>query len=198
MPTTSHFVPWRVAFLNVVQEPEVAAPLKTASLAEDLKTWTACLTAAVVASCRNLGWLAAAKGHRLDELPQPGQEYLNMDVMAFSGSPAAGRWRLPIAAFELENHRTDDRVGYSLWKVLCLRTELRVVFAFRRDWEESRRSVDAIGRDVVGSLTVAERMAVAGKTALIIGNRGDGESFPWGYFKMWLLDTNVGRFEKIS
>ena len=198
MPTKSRFDPWREAFLNVIQEPEVAASLKTASLAEDLKTWTACLTAAVVASCRNLGWLAAAKGHRLDELPQPGQEYLNMDVMAFSGSPAVGRWRLPIAAFELENHRTDDRVGYSLWKVLCLRTELRVVFAFRRDWEESRRSVDAIGRDVVGSLTVAERISVAGETALIIGNRGDGESFPWGYFKMWLLDTNVGRFEKIS
>ena len=37
-----------------------------------------------------------------------------------------------------------------------------------------------------------------GAAALIIGNRGDGESFPWGYFKMWLLDTNVGRFEKIS
>ena len=81
-----------------------------------------------------------------DELPQPGQEYLSMDVMAFSGSPVSGRWRLPIAAFELENHRTDDRVGYSLWKVLCLRTDLRVVFAFRRDWEESRRSVEAIGR----------------------------------------------------
>lgn len=121
-----------------------------------------------------------------------------MDVMAFPSPPAVGRWRFPIAVFELENHRTDDRVAYSLWKVLCLRTDLRVVFAFRRDWEESRRSVDAIGRDVVGSLTVPERMAVAGETALIIGNRGDGETFPWGYFKIWLLDMNVGRFEKIS
>jgi hypothetical protein len=197
MVTTRRFDPWRSAFLNVVQNPEVAAPLKTASLTEDLKTWTSCLTSAVVASCRQLGWLAAAKGHRLDELPQPGQEYLSLDVMAFLSSPAAGRWRLPIAAFELENHRTDDRVGYSLWKVLCLRTDLRVVFAFRRDWEESRRSVDAIGRDVIGSLTVPERIAVNGDTALIIGNRGDGETFPWGYFKIWLLDTNVGRFEKI-
>ncbi len=198
MSAAYRFDAWRSAFLDVVREPEVAAPLKTASLAEDLKTWTSCLTSAVVASCRQLGWLAAAKGHRLDELPQPGQEYLSMDVMAFASSPAAGRWRLPIAAFELENHRTDDRVGYSLWKALCLRTDLRVVFAFRRDWEESRRSVDAIGRDVIGSLTVPERMAVTGETALIIGNRGDGETFPWGYFKIWLLDTNVGRFEKIS
>jgi hypothetical protein len=198
MAETSRFELWRSAFLSVVQEQDVAAPLKAASLAEDLKVWTSCLTSAVVTSCRELGWLAAAKGHRLDELPQAGQEYLSIDVMAFASSPATGRWRLPIAAFELENHRTDDRVGYSLWKVLCLRTDLRVVFAFRGDWEESRRSVDTICRDVVGSLTIAERVAVTGETVLIIGNRGDGETFPWGYFKMWLLDTNVGRFEKIS
>jgi hypothetical protein len=198
MSSRGRFDAWRSAFLEVVQEAQVAGPLKAASLSEDLRTWTSCLTSAVVMSCKQIGWLAAAKGHRLAELPQPGQEYLNMDVMAFASSPVSGRWRMPIAAFELENHRTDDRVGYSLWKVLCLRTELRVVFAFRRDWEESRRSVEAIGRDVVGSLSVPERMAVAGETVLIIGNRGDGETFPWGYFKMWQLDTNVGRFEKIS
>jgi hypothetical protein len=194
----SRFQPWRDAFLSAVQEPLAAAPLKAASLAEDLKTWTACLTSTVVASCRQIGWLAAAKGHRLAELPQAGQEYLSIDVMAFPASSAGRHWRLPVAAFELENHRSDDRVAYSLWKVLCVRTELRVVFAFRRDWEESRRSVEAVGRDVIGSLSTTERVAVTGETAIVIGNRGEGESFPWGYFKMWLLDVNVGRFEKCS
>ena len=28
-------------------------------------------------------------------------------------------------------------------------------------------------------------------------NRGEGETFPWGYFKFWLLDANLGRFEKV-
>jgi hypothetical protein len=194
----NQFELWREAFLNVIQEPKVAAPLKEASLAEDLKTWTRFLTSAVVSSCQHLGWIAAAKGHRLAELPQPGQEYLSIDVMAFPATSVAGRWRLPVAAFELENHRTDDRVAYSLWKVLCLRADLRVVFAFRRDWQESRRSVESIGNDVIGSLTVPERMALSGQTSIIIGNRGDGETFPWGYFKTWLLNTNVGRFEKIA
>ncbi len=91
---TVGFARWREAFLNVVQETETAAPLKTASLAEDLKAWTACLTSAVVASCKQLGWPAAAKGHRLAELPQAGQEYLSIDVMAFPGAADAGRcWR---------------------------------------------------------------------------------------------------------
>lgn len=183
--------------MAVVQDAETAAPLKAASLAEDLKSWTACLTATTVAACRRVGWLAAAKGHRLDELPQAGQEYLSIDVMGFGQTAVGGRWRLPVAVFELENGRSDDRVAYSLWKSICVRAELRVVFAFRRDWEASRRTVDAVGRDVIGSLSVAERAAMGGETAIIVGNRGEGETFPWGYFKCWLLDTNIGRFEKV-
>jgi hypothetical protein len=192
-----YFESWRQAFLEVVQQPAVAAPLKLASIAGDLKGWTACLTAVVVESCGRMNWAAAAKGHRLANLPQAGQEYLNIDVMAFPGSPGGGRWPLPIAAFELENKRADDRVAYSLWKVLCVRAVLRVVFAFRRDWDESRTSVQAIGQDVIGSLSPQQRMSVEGETALVFGNRGEGETFPWGYFKMWKLDANVGRFEKV-
>jgi len=193
----SRFEGWRVSFLNVVQEPLNAAPLKAASLAEDLKSWTACLTSTVVASCGRLGWPAAARGHRLAELPQAGQEYLSIDVMAFPGATDGARWRLPMAAFELENHRSDDRVAYSLWKVLCVRSQLRVVFAFRREWEESRKTVDAVCRDVVGGLSPTERAGIQGETAMVVGNRGEGETFPWGYFKFWLLDSNLGRFEKV-
>lgn len=193
----SSFAIWQEAFLNVVQQAEVAAPLKSASLSADLKSWTRCLTSAVVASCRQRGWIAAAKGHRCDEFPKAGQEYLNIDVMGFERVPGSGRWPLPIAAFELENHRTDDRVAYSLWKVLCLRAELRVVFAFRRDWEASRQTVQAIGNDVVAGLPIEQQASLAGETVLVIGNRGEGETFPHGYFKYWLLDTNVGKFYKV-
>ena len=126
--------------MNVVQEPLTAAPLKAASLAEDLKAWTACLTSTVVTSCGQLGWSAATRGCRLAELPHAGgQVYLGIDVIAFGGANDNVRWRLPVAAFELENDRTDDRVAYSLWKVLCVRANLRVVFAFRHDWDESRK-----------------------------------------------------------
>ncbi len=195
--TSGRFQPWRDAFLSVVQDQETAAPLKNASLAEDLKSWTTALTAAVAKSCKSLGWRPAAKGHRFDEHPQSGEEYLGIDVMAFDAPARLGRWRLPLAVFELENQRSDDRVAYSLWKVVCLRADLRVVFAFRRDWQESLNSVDTICSDVIGSLSPSERMALTGETALVIGNRGEGETFPWGYFKWWLLDTNLGRFEKV-
>ena len=192
----SLFQQWQPAFLQQVQDPSTATPLKDAAINAQLAAWTTCLTTAVVRSCESLGWQAAGKGHPLALLPQAGQEYLGIDVMAFAGTPSV-RWPFPIAAFELENHAKDDRVAYSLWKVLCLRVGLRVVFAYRPDWERSRELVNAIGADVIGALQPEQRTALRGQTVLVVGNRGEGETFPWGYFKFWMLDANLGRFEKI-
>lgn len=191
----SAFESWQSAFLEAVKDPAHGDALKAAALAGDLKTWTARLTTTVVRSCEALGWKAAGKGHRLNLLPQAGQETLSIDVMAFDQAP--GRWRFPHAAFELENSPTDDRVAYSLWKVLCLRVGLRVVFAYRADWDRSRELVTVLGNEVIGSLRPEQRVALAGPTAVVVGNRGEGETFPWGYFKFWLLDANVGRFVKV-
>lgn len=191
------FESWLASFQDRLEDPAVAGPLKVASLEEDLKSWTACLTTAVVESCRLQKWTAAAKGHLLDANPKPGQEYLNIDVMAFAPQTETVRWAFPAAVFELENARTDTRIAYSLWKVLCVRASLRVVFAFRRDWESSRNTVNAVCDDVIGGMSIEERMEIGGDTLIIVGNRGDGDSFPWGYFKCWRLDVNLGRFNKI-
>jgi hypothetical protein len=191
----SLFQQWQAAFLRHVQDPFTATPLKEAAISGQLADWTTCLTTAVVRSCETLGWRAAGKGHQLALLPQAGQEYLGIDVMAFAGA-ASTRWPLPLAAFELENHVKDDRVAYSLWKVLCLRVGLRVAFAYRPDWERSRYLVNAVATDVVAALGPEERSALGGQTVLVVGNRGEGETFPWGYFKFWMLNPNLGRFEK--
>ena len=191
------FQQWKDAFLLHVQKSSVAAPLKEAATSGHLAEWTACLTGAVVRSCEAIGWRAAGKGHALDLLPQIGQEYLGIDVMAFAGD-SAGRWPFPLAAFELENSKTDDRVAYSLWKVLCLRARLRVVFAYRPDWEQGRNLVHAVCEDVIGKLPPEDRVTLKGETVLVVGNRGEGDTFPWGYFKFWMLDNNLGRFAKIE
>ena len=106
-------------------------------------------------------------------------------------------WPLPVAVFELENSPRDRRVAYSLWKVICVRAALRVVFAYRPDWKESRKLVDELGQRVIGGLRLDERATLTGETVLVVGNRGEGETFPWGYFKFWMLNTNLGRFEKV-
>jgi hypothetical protein len=190
---------WRAAFSDQIQQPWMAQELKRAALAEELLGWTSSLTTAVVKSCESLGWDAAAKWNPSKRLPQPGKEYLSIDVMAFPPIRAdkVEPWPLPIAVFELENHRKDQRVAYSLWKVMCIRAMLRVVIAYRPDWEQSRSLVAALGRDVIGSMSIDQRAGLEGQVVLIVGNRGEGETFPWGYFKFWLLDNNMGRFEKV-
>lgn len=193
----ARFEQWRDAFLQHVQKSSVAAPLKEAVVAGDLMGWTASLTSAVVQSCEALGWRAAGKGHKLALHPKVGQEYLGIDVMAFAGD-SASRWPFPLAAFELENDPTNDRVAYSLWKVLCVRARLRVVFAYRPDWEQGRALVHAVCDDVIGKLPPEARAALAGETVMVVGNRGENETFPWGYFKFWHLDLNLGRFAKVE
>ena len=189
---------WRSAFGEQLQKSPTSEGLKAASLAEDLRTWTSELTSAIVRSCTALGWDAAGKRNACQRLPKAGQEYLGIDVMAFPASCDDGPpWPMPLAAFELENSRDDDRVAYSLWKVLCLRVPLRVVFAYRPDWDQGRRLVGTACESVVGGMDHHERPAIGGQTLLVVGNRGEGQTFPWGYFKFWLLNANLGRFEKI-
>ena len=195
------FDSWRESFVTVVQEPVVAAPMKAASLVGDLTSWTTCLTSAVVTSCEKHGWRAAAKKHPLRLLPKIGQEYLGIDVMAFPDAKTieltGQQWPLPVAAFELENVAKKERIEYSLWKVMLLRTRLRVVFAYRSDWDQANDLVYSIGQGFIDRMTIDERAEIPGETVIVIGSRGEGETFPFGYFKYWRLDTNAAKFVKV-
>ena len=186
---------WRPSLFRLLERPESGAPLKEAALSGALGDWTRHLTAAVVAACEAVGWRASAKGFRGRVLPVARNEYLSLDVVAFSESSA--RWPVPVAVFELENSPADDPVGYSLWKVLCVRAAARFVFAYRRDVAEGIALVDRLAQSVIGGWSIADRLAVGGDTTLIIGNRGGAETFPYGYFRTWMLDTNTGRFQRV-
>lgn len=190
------FAAWYTEFVEVIRTSAIGYPLRDASLASDLRSWTSSLTQAVVLSCQRMQWQAAGLAHPLDLLPKSGQEYLSLDVMGFEPSSSSGRWPMPVAAFELENHKTDDRVAYSLWKLLCVQTKLRVVFAFRPDWDTGRESVRSIGQDVIQSLSMQQLHDLSGDTAMIFGNRGSGSHFPDGFFKCYLLDKELKQFTK--
>lgn len=184
---------WRNAFFARMQAHEIAQPLREAALAGRLGDWTGSLTSAVVQSCSDLGWTAAARGHLVDVLPVPRNEYLALDVMAFQPS-VGSRWPLPVAAFELENSPDNERVAYALWKLLCIRVPLRILFAYRKESAEGSLLAGYLSDDVVGSLSITERTQIGGDTCVLIGSRAEGETFPYSYFKEWVLDGNIGRF----
>lgn len=184
------------ALLADVKAHEVSDPLREVAHGRKLDAWTRLMTEVVVRSCTSLGWRAAARRHKQAPLPQAQGEYLALDIMAFA-EPALVRWPFPIAVCELENSRNDERVAYSLWKVLCVRAPLRVVFAYRRDWDEAQALVQALQRDVIAPLSPEGRAEAGHEVALIIGSRGQGGTFPWGYFRLWRLDAGIGVFERV-
>jgi hypothetical protein len=188
-------VRFREAFNRIIREERFEEPLRSASLSGRLGTWTTKLTALVVASCESLGWHASAKSHRLELLPEPRSEYLGMDVMAFSGE--GKRWRFPLAVIELENQASADRIGYSLWKVLCVRAPLRIVFCYRKEQAEVSALMSDLSRHVIASLALTERADLEGETLVIVGSRGNADTFPYGFFHWWELNRSTGKFERI-
>lgn len=183
---------WREAFFATVQQERFAAPLKEATLQERLGDWTKTLTAVSVAACEALTWHAAAKGHRLTILPMHGEEYLALDVTAFADGDT--RWRFPTAAIELENQMKEDRIAYSLWKVMCVKAELRIVFCYRRNPNEGSSLTRFLSDEVVSCLSISDRVQFAGETVVVVGSRDEAATFPYGFFKWWRLDTSTGTF----
>lgn len=180
--------------LATLREESFAAPLRAAALESRLGSWTTALTSAAVQTCQNLGWRASAKGHHAELLPVSRGEYLNLDLMAFGAGES--RWRFPLAVMELENQSREDFIAYSLWKLLSVRAELRVLFCYRKEAADAGPLRKHLQDEVVAAMGIGNRVKLEGSTVLVIGRRGEAETFPNGFFAWWKLETNTGRFEQ--
>jgi hypothetical protein len=143
-----------------------------------------------------MGWVASAIGHKAKLLPVDQSEYLAVDVMAFGDG--AKRWRFPVAVAELENSQESDRVAYSLWKVLSVRADLRIVFCYRRRREDGPGLIRLLEAEVVQAMELAGRVRLEGETVLVVGSTNEAAYFPYGFFQWWQLDVGTGRFRLTS
>src|SRR5260370_30902960 len=183
---------WFAKFMETVRCTEAAGLLRDAEMSAQLGEWMRALTSVVVATCEAMEWKGAAKGHESSLLPVARQEYLGLDAIAFE-PVGERRWRFPVAVFELENSVTDDRVAYSLLKVLCIRAKLRVVFCYRQDAAEGAKLVRHLSAEAAQAMELSERAALLGETLVVVGSRDESETFPYGFLKDWLYETNRGR-----
>ena len=194
--TAALAVNWMSQFYATLSEDRaIGDRLRDASLASNLGEWTSALTSVVVRAFDGLGMPTAAKGYTCAVLPLKQQEYLGQDVMAFP--PEGAGWRFPVAVCELENASSDERVAYSLWKVLCVRCQLRLVFCYRPESSMGAPLVVWLGKSVVGAMSISARTALEGDTIVIVGSRDEAHTFPNGFFLAWKLNTNTGRFERL-
>lgn len=189
---------WYQAFRKQVRQVRWADPLREAALAGQLRRWTAHLTDAVVATCEGLGWTAVARGHLAEVLPVPRQEYLGVDVLAFPPGGCPG-WRLPVAAFELENRPDLDAISYSIWKVSVVRCRWGAVFCYRREPEEIGDLLRGLAEDVMAALfpPAMAPCTTLPPLLLVVGTRSRAEDFPDGFFKPYLWESASGHFRPL-
>jgi hypothetical protein len=183
-------------FATLNDDRSATEELRDASLRSELGRWTNSLTSVVVRAFQALDMPTTAKGHICTVLPMKQQEYLGQDVMAFS--PGSNGWHFPVAVCELENAGADDRVAYSLWKVLCVRCQLRVVFCYRPEARAAAPLINWLGTNVVTGIPLAERTSLEGETIVVVGSRNAADTFPHGFFQAWKLNTNTGLFERLA
>ncbi len=183
----------RSVILEHAQAPAFRDALKEASLVGNLGAWTKALTACVASACEAMGWRATARGFECELLPVRRSEYLALDVMAFAA--ANKNWLFPTAIMELENCREADKIAYSLWKVLCVRAALRIVFCYRKNAEEAPSLIQHLRRDVIDAMSLHGRVQLEGRTFVVVGSRNEVDTFPYGFFKWWELNTDTGHFE---
>lgn len=183
---------WKSTFFKIVEEPGISSCLRDASLQEKLADWTRVLTTSCVHTCKAMGWPASAIGHQCELLPVKRNEYLALDVMAFPDSDK--KWRYPVAIFELENSFDNDQIAYSLWKILCVRTDLRIVFCYRKTATDGSKLVKYLEDDVIHAMGISGRLHLSGDTLIVVGSREDADTFPYKFFKWWKLDKNTGTF----
>jgi hypothetical protein len=184
---------FRESLHHQARQPHFGGPLKTASLAGQLTPWTRALTSCVVASCQEIGWRASARGHQCELFPVRRSEYLALDVMAFAAGEK--RWLYPAAVMELENSPREDKIAYSLWKVLCVTAGLRIVFCYRKDASAAPALIQRLRSEVIDAMSLSGQLKLAGRTFVVVGSRNDADTFPFGFFKWWELNTETGRFE---
>jgi len=193
---------WYQTFLNTLKEPSLASPLKEAAMRGVMSKWTRFLTTVVVKACNELGWFACAKNHVSKFLPISRGEYLGLDIMAFKRNNRSdnqntdtSKWFFPIAVFELENRAESKYIAYSLWKVMCTRAQLRVVFCYRREPQQASALVKEIQNMVFTTLKPNEFRSFE-NTMIVVGSRNKSDTFPYGFFKEWVLDIQMRKFRR--
>jgi hypothetical protein len=93
-----------------------------------------------------------------------------------------------MGAFELENAREFDAVGYALWKVANVKTPLAALFCYCRQQREIPPFVTRLADEVLRQLPLLE-----GELVIVVGTRSASETFPDGYFRVFEWEPNSRR-----
>ena len=72
------------------------------------------------------------------------------------------------------------------YRVICMRSA--------HEGHACLEDLAAANEQVAQAMGIQERTRIGGETMLIVGSRNDSGTFPYGFFKDWHYDMNLGRF----
>ena len=107
-------------------------------------------------------------------------EYLGIDAMFFDKSKYGATWKvgdwdpfiLPSAIVELENDYNRKKIAYCLWKLLCIRCELRILICYQKKWKR----IDSLKIELENIITSKGLMSKGEKELIvIIGDDTEGD-----------------------
>ncbi|NOR48540.1 MAG: hypothetical protein GQ533_10945 [Methanosarcinaceae archaeon] len=118
-------------------------------------------------------------------------EYLTIDVMFFDEKESA-EYIFPRVVIEHENSKSVEKIEYCLWKILCIRSPIRVLICYQ-DGEEK---VEALRKHLENNIWNGSLMkGDSGDLIVLIGN--EIETDYWGeYFKTF--EWRNDRLEEIK
>lgn len=68
------------------------------------------------------------------------------------------------------------------------------MFFYRKDAAKGNTLVRHLSEQVAQAMGIQERTRIGGETMLIVGSKDEYGTFPYGFFKDWHYDMNLGRF----
>jgi hypothetical protein len=110
-------------------------------------------------------------------------EYLNIDGLYFDNNeyddfvPEGHDPRvLPSAAVELENSYSQDKIAYCLWKLMCIKTPIRILICYQNKAENIVSLKDHLENVMLkGNLTKENKADVI----VIMGDESISDEKPW-------------------
>ena len=76
-----------------------------------------------------------------------------------------------------------------------MRADFRFVFCYRKAGSAAPALIQHLRHEVVDAMSLQGRVDLVGRTFVVVGSRNDVDTFPFGFFKWWELNTHTGRFE---
>lgn len=164
-------------FYSSLDDAQIPRGAKYSNLSDT--EWTDFTERVMRVIAEKFGWKVMCNNKKDEKDPQRG-EYLSIDAMFLKTKEKNQKdyWPqcLPEAVVEFENSYDNDKIKFCLWKILCIRSPLKVLICYKRNEDEVKNLFNTLKEFIEKGNLMDEG---AGNLLIIIGNEEAEDKTPW-------------------